>query len=88
MALTRLQEEPLPVRHQPKVAGIVESSARSVLVRQAAVAVWCQMQANDEASYADGKDWAEAKTAGNVRLAAQLQASKARHWAAEVSDDQ
>ncbi len=71
-----------------KVAEIYEDTGRSDAVRSTALAVWCRMEAARGRSWADGKSWVKTHAGTNQQLRAQYAASKSRHWASEVDNDQ
>lgn len=71
-----------------KIAEIYEDTGRSDVVRSTALAVWCRMQAAGGRSWADGKSWVKTHAGTNQHLRDQYAASKSRHWANEVDNDQ
>jgi hypothetical protein len=71
-----------------KIAEIYEDTSRSDVVRATALAVWCQMESTAGRSWANGKSWVKNHAATNQRLRDQYAASKSRHWASEVDNDQ
>lgn len=73
---------------ETKVAEIYEDTGRSDLVRSTALAVWCRMEATAGRTWANGKSWVKTHAGTNQHLRDQYAASKSRHWASEVDNDQ
>ncbi len=71
-----------------KVAEIYEDTGRSDAVRSTALAVWCRMEAARGRSWSDGKSWVKNHAGTNQQLRSQYAASKSRHWANEVDNDE